>query len=79
MAAVGDAEGTVHMISLCRTLYDATLNPKEKELMMTIFDREYRREKQLEVNRRLQEQKKPVKEKPRDESKVAEELKKTLD
>ena len=79
MAAVGDAEGTVHMISLCRTLYDATLNPKEKELMLTIFDREYRREKQLEVNKRLEQQKKPPKEKPRDEAKVQQELKKTLD
>jgi len=55
MAAVGDAEGTVHMISLCRTLYDATLQPKEKEMMQTIFEREFRREKQLEVNRRLEQ------------------------
>jgi len=48
-------------------------------MMQTIFEREYRREKQLEVNRRLELQKKPPKEKPRDEAKVQQELKKTLD
>jgi hypothetical protein len=48
MAAIGDAEGTVSMMSLCRSLYDQTLQPKEKEIMATIFDREFRREKNLE-------------------------------
>ena len=48
MAAIGDSDGTVSMMSMCRTLYDVTLNPREKEIMGTIFDREYRREKNLE-------------------------------
>jgi dynein intermediate chain 2 len=47
-AAVGDAEGTVSMMQLCRSLYDQTLQPKEKEIMQTIFEREFRREKNLE-------------------------------
>lgn len=37
------------MMSLCRSLYDNTLQPKEKEIMLTIFDREAKREKALEV------------------------------
>lgn len=49
MAAIGDAEGTVSIMSLCRSLYDHTLQPKEKEIMQTIFERETRREKLLEV------------------------------
>lgn len=61
MAAIGDAEGTVSMMSLCRSLYDQTLQPKEKEIMATIFDREFRREKNLEQAKRQAEMKKPVK------------------
>ena len=49
MAAIGDSDGTVSMLSLCRTLYDQTLQPREKEHMQDIFEREYRREKNLEV------------------------------
>lgn len=59
MASIGDSDGTVHMIQLCRALYDQTLQPKEKEIMQTIFDREFRREKQLEVNKRLGDKAKP--------------------
>jgi len=33
MAAIGDTEGTVSIMSLCRSLYDQTIQPKEKELM----------------------------------------------
>jgi len=53
MAAVGDAEGTTTMLSLCPALYDNTLQPSEKEVMLTIFDREFRREKTLDVTKRL--------------------------
>ena len=52
MAAIGDADGTVSMMQLCRTLYDQTLQPKEKEIMQTIFEREFKREKNLEVAKR---------------------------
>ena len=61
MAAIGDADGTVSMMSLCRSLYDQTLQPKEKEIMATIFDREFRREKNLELAKRQAELKKPNK------------------
>jgi dynein intermediate chain 2 len=61
MAAIGDADGTVSMMSLCRALYDQTLQPKEKEIMATIFDREFRREKNLEIAKRQAELKKPAK------------------
>ena len=61
MAAIGDADGTVSMMSLCRPLYDQTLQPKEKEIMATIFDREFRREKNLELAKRQSELKKPAK------------------
>ena len=33
MCAIGDAEGTVYMQDLCRTLYDSSIQPKEKEIM----------------------------------------------
>jgi len=62
MCAIGDAEGTTHIIGLCPALYDHTLQPKENEVMATIFDREFRREKTLDVSKRLGD-KKPVKEK----------------
>jgi len=52
MAAIGDAEGTISIMSLCKPLYETTV--KEKEVMQSIFDREYRREKQLENQRRLE-------------------------
>ena len=45
--AIGDAEGTVSMMSLCRPLWDPTLQPREKDFMGVIFDREFRREKAL--------------------------------
>ena len=81
MASIGDSDGTVHMIQLCRALYDPTLQPKEKEIMQTIFDREFRREKQLEVNKRLGEKKggaeKEVKGKNKD--KIAAQLESKLD
>ena len=47
MAAIGDAEGTISIMNLCKPLYDTT--SKEKEIMQTIFERETRREKNLEI------------------------------
>ena len=61
MTAIGDAEGTVSMMQLCRSLYDQTLQPKEKEIMQTIFEREFKREKNLEQQKRQAEMKKPTK------------------
>jgi dynein intermediate chain 2 len=55
MAAIGDSDGTVSMMSLCRALYDHTLQPKEKEVMQQIFEREFRREKNLEMARKAAE------------------------
>jgi len=57
MAAIGDSEGTTHIIGLCPALYDHTLQPKENEIMATIFDREFRREKTLDVAKRLADKK----------------------
>jgi len=57
MCAIGDSEGTTHIIGLCPALYDHTLQPKENEVMTTIFDREFRKEKTLDVARRLGGQK----------------------
>ena len=57
MAAIGDSDGTVSMMSLCRPLWDQTLQPKEKEIMQTMFEREFRREKNLEVAKRQGEKK----------------------
>jgi len=52
MAAIGDADGTVSIMGLCKPLYDHTIQPKEKELMQQIFEREFRREKMLEQQKR---------------------------
>lgn len=62
MVALGDAEGTTHILQLCPALYDQHLQPTEKEVMLTVFDREFRREKTLDVSKRLGD-KKPAKEK----------------
>lgn len=51
MVAIGDAEGTVSIMQLCRALYEPA--PREKEEMGKIFDREFRREKTLEVAKRM--------------------------
>ena len=47
MAAIGDAEGTVSIMQLSRPLIETS--SKEKEVMQTIFEREFRREKNLEI------------------------------
>ena len=51
LAAVGDAEGTVSILQLCKSLIETT--SKEKEVMGQIFDREFRREKNLEISKKL--------------------------
>ena len=83
MAAIGDAEGTVYIMELCKSLYESTL--KEKEQMAIIFDTEARREKNLEIAKKLandeknKQQKKgtvdPEKLKKEQEQKLAEDLK----
>jgi len=52
MAAIGDAEGTVAIMKLCPPLYETT--SKEKETMFVIFEREMRREKNLENSKKEQ-------------------------
>lgn len=52
MAAIGDAEGTISIMTLCRPLYETT--GKEKEVMQTIFEREFRREKNLEIMKKFE-------------------------
>jgi len=85
MAAIGDAEGTVYIMQLCKPLYETTL--KEKEVMQTIFEREARREKNLEIAKKLATDDKkgpaakkgtadPEKLKKQAEEKLAEDLKK---
>lgn len=56
LAAIGDAEGTVSIMQLCKPLYE--VNPKEKEQMQVIFEREFRREKNLENLRKQQNESK---------------------
>ena len=71
MAAVGDADGTVSMVSLCKTLWDPTLQPREKEVMATIFDRETRREKMLYTNKIQAMKAKPQEQKKISKDKIA--------
>lgn len=71
MAAIGDAEGTVSIIQLCKPLYETT--PKEKEVMQQIFDREFRREKNLEIMKKMANDAKPVSKKEKNPEQVARE------
>lgn len=57
LAAIGDSDGTVSMMSLCRTLHEPAAG--EKDIMTNIFEREFRREKNLDNAKKLAE-KKPV-------------------
>jgi hypothetical protein len=59
--SVGDTDGTVSIMQMNRALYDPTLQPKEKEQMATIFEREFRREKNLEVAKNLAKKAPPPK------------------
>jgi len=75
MAAIGDSDGTVSMMSLCRSLWDHTLQPKEKEVMQQIFEREFRREKNLDVAKKAAERAGPPKKKDdKQKDKIAERL-----
>lgn len=56
MAAIGDTEGSVTMIQLCRALYEDL--PTDKQDMSDIFERESKREKTLEQSK-IQGQKAP--------------------
>ena len=78
MCAVGDAEGTVYMQDLCRPLYDQTIQPKEKEIMFQIFEREGRREKNIEQAKKQAALKKDVKPKAENKDKIAERIEKQL-
>ena len=71
MAAVGDAEGTISIMSLCKPLYETT--GKEKEVMQTIFEREFRREKNLEIQKKFEKEAKAPPKKAIDPEKVAKE------
>ena len=51
LAAIGDAEGTVSILQLCKPLYE--VQNKEKDVMQQIFEREFRREKNLEIAKRV--------------------------
>lgn len=72
MAAIGDANGTVSMLSLCRVLYEADKN--EKDLMGAIFERETLREKNLSAAKTLAEKKKGGEVKKEGKDKIAEKL-----
>ena len=66
MAAIGDSEGTVAIMQLCKALYETT--PREKEVMGQIFEREFRREKNLYTQKKLN---KDADKKVKDVNKVA--------
>lgn len=51
MAAIGDSEGTVSIMQLCPALYETSA--REKEVMGQIFEREFRREKNLLTSKKL--------------------------
>ena len=68
MAAIGDSEGTVTIMQLCPALYETT--NKEKEVMGTIFDREFRREKNLLTQKKLNKDSGAKKEKGKDANKI---------
>ena len=77
MAAIGDSNGTVSMMSLCRVLYEADKN--EKDLMGAIFERETLREKNLSAAKTLAEKRKDAPAKKENKDKIAEKLQKELD
>lgn len=82
MCAIGDAEGTVSIMQLGKPLYE--IANKEKEVMVSTFDRETRREKNLQIAKRLtqgdpkKKGKKQAEVKVEDPQKVAERKEKEL-
>lgn len=73
LIAVGDMDGVVNMMELSDSLYNP-LGKKEKDTVQVMFDREFRREKGIEVSKKLAEQKKAqkkeIKEKEGKEDKI---------
>jgi dynein intermediate chain 2 len=61
MIAIGDAEGTVSIMQLCKPLYEPA--NREKDEMGKIFDRESRREKALFNAKKAENEKKANEEK----------------
>lgn len=53
MAAIGDSEGSITMIQLCKPLYEEI--DGEKDMMSVIFEREGSREKYLAAAKRQAE------------------------
>ena len=64
LAAIGDQDGVVTIIELCDSL--CQLQPKEKEVITEMFDRETRKEKNLETARKQAERVTKPKEAPKD-------------
>ena len=77
-AAIGDSDGTVSMMSLCRALWDPTHNPKEMDPMGAIFERETLREKNLSTAKTLADKRKDGAAGKGGKEKVAEKLEKQL-
>jgi dynein intermediate chain 2 len=50
-AAIGDNNGTITILELCKTLYEA--QPQEKDVITEIFEREKKREEHLKQQRNL--------------------------
>lgn len=55
LVAIGDQDGTVTLMELCDSLY--MLQPKEKEIITEMFDRETRKEKTLDQMKKAAEKK----------------------
>lgn len=72
LLGVGDSDGTVSMLRPSNSLQQG--DPKEKELMVQVFDREFRREKQLEVQKRLADKGKPKGDPNKGKDKIAAKL-----
>lgn len=53
--AIGDQDGTVTLIELCDSLYQ--MQPREKDIIAEMFERESKKEKMLEQMKRLMEKK----------------------
>lgn len=53
--AIGDQDGTVTLIELCDSLYQ--MQPREKDIISEMFERESKKEKMLEQMKRLMEKK----------------------
>ena len=69
MTAIGDAEGTISIMQISRPLIETS--SKEKEVMQTIFEREFRREKNLEIMKKFEKEAKAPPKKAVDPAKIA--------